>query len=227
MTTTNESAVSSQAASTCQLAWLLVGDVADILDDGIDTENLRWLLPVLESLLNLMNSEEKQDGAGGYLDDVLELSPNSFEQVEGLHTLRSELRADLNRIIHAEDILARFPDLPRKDRETRILQDHPAVFIYGIGTRRIVSPKDTSWQDSEAGGRNGKTPHRVADQYSAYGAHCGRRDGTLALRARKTIDRPQGLCRKGNMPRSNHSFATTSSLGGTSNLRRNAHGDRF
>jgi len=35
--------------------------------------------------------------------------------------------------IHAEDILAAYPDLPRKQRETAILQDHPAVFIYGIG----------------------------------------------------------------------------------------------
>jgi len=35
--------------------------------------------------------------------------------------------------LHAEDILARYPDLPRKQRETRILQEHPAVFIYGIG----------------------------------------------------------------------------------------------
>jgi aspartate--ammonia ligase len=35
--------------------------------------------------------------------------------------------------LHAEDILALFPDLPRKERETRILQDYPAVFIYGIG----------------------------------------------------------------------------------------------
>ena len=35
--------------------------------------------------------------------------------------------------IHAEDLLTRYPDLPRKQRETAILQDHPAVFIYGIG----------------------------------------------------------------------------------------------
>ena len=35
--------------------------------------------------------------------------------------------------IHAEDILAAYPDLPRKQRETAILQEHPAVFIYGIG----------------------------------------------------------------------------------------------
>ncbi len=35
--------------------------------------------------------------------------------------------------LHAEEILERYPDLPRKQRETRILQEHPAVFIYGIG----------------------------------------------------------------------------------------------
>ena len=35
--------------------------------------------------------------------------------------------------IHAEDILAKYPDLPRKQRETAIIQEHPAVFIYGIG----------------------------------------------------------------------------------------------
>jgi len=35
--------------------------------------------------------------------------------------------------IHAEDILERYPELPRKQRETQILQTWPAVFIYGIG----------------------------------------------------------------------------------------------
>jgi len=35
--------------------------------------------------------------------------------------------------IHAEDLLAEFPGLPRKERETAILQRHPAVFIIGIG----------------------------------------------------------------------------------------------
>ena len=43
-------------------------------------------------------------------------------------TLPAELE-----FMHAEDILAAYPDLPRKQRETLILQDHPALFIYGIG----------------------------------------------------------------------------------------------
>ncbi|MGE3843163.1 MAG: aspartate--ammonia ligase [Vicinamibacterales bacterium] len=35
--------------------------------------------------------------------------------------------------IHAEDLLDSYPDLPRKQRETLILQTYPAVFIIGIG----------------------------------------------------------------------------------------------
>ncbi len=35
--------------------------------------------------------------------------------------------------LQAEEILEMFPDLPRKQRETRILQKYPAVFIIGIG----------------------------------------------------------------------------------------------
>jgi aspartate--ammonia ligase len=35
--------------------------------------------------------------------------------------------------LHAEEILDMYPDLPRKQRETQILQEYPAVFIIGIG----------------------------------------------------------------------------------------------
>ena len=35
--------------------------------------------------------------------------------------------------LHAEDILERYPNLPRQQRETEILQEYPAIFIYGIG----------------------------------------------------------------------------------------------
>jgi aspartate--ammonia ligase len=34
---------------------------------------------------------------------------------------------------HAEEILAMYPDLPRKQRETKLIMEHPAVFIIGIG----------------------------------------------------------------------------------------------
>ena len=35
--------------------------------------------------------------------------------------------------LHAEELLAMYPDLPRKRRETVILQKYPAIFIVGIG----------------------------------------------------------------------------------------------
>ncbi len=38
------------------------------------------------------------------------------------------------KFLHAEEILDMFPDLPRKQRETEILQKYPAVFIIGIGS---------------------------------------------------------------------------------------------
>jgi aspartate--ammonia ligase len=34
---------------------------------------------------------------------------------------------------HAEDVLEMYPNLPRKERETALLKEHPAVFIIGIG----------------------------------------------------------------------------------------------
>ncbi len=37
------------------------------------------------------------------------------------------------KFMHAEDIFDMYPDLPRKQRETEILQKYPAIFIYGIG----------------------------------------------------------------------------------------------
>jgi aspartate--ammonia ligase len=37
--------------------------------------------------------------------------------------------------LHAEELLDMYPDLPRKQRETAILQEHPAVFLIGIGWR--------------------------------------------------------------------------------------------
>jgi aspartate--ammonia ligase len=37
------------------------------------------------------------------------------------------------KFLHAEEILEMYPDLPRKQRETAILQKYPAIFIIGIG----------------------------------------------------------------------------------------------
>ena len=41
--------------------------------------------------------------------------------------------ADKIEFFHAEEILDMYPRLPRKERETALLKEHPAVFIVGIG----------------------------------------------------------------------------------------------
>lgn len=67
--------------------------------------------------------------------------------------------------IHAEDLLDRYPDLPRKARETAILQEYPAVFIYGIGwTLKDGYPHELRAADyddwvTETTSREGKPMH--------------------------------------------------------------------
>ncbi|MDF1594628.1 MAG: aspartate--ammonia ligase [Acidimicrobiia bacterium] len=58
-----------------------------------------------------------------------ELVADMFPQLkDGYPRIPEELT-----FLHAEEILEMFPDLPRKKRETAVLQQYPAVFIYGIG----------------------------------------------------------------------------------------------
>jgi aspartate--ammonia ligase len=52
-----------------------------------------------------------------------------FPQLKGAYP---EIAEELT-FLHAEELLEMFPDLPRKQRETRVLQKYPAVFIIGIG----------------------------------------------------------------------------------------------
>ena len=50
-----------------------------------------------------------------------------------LRTSKYPSLPDEIRFFHAEDILDMYPDMPRKARETAILQKYPAIFIIGIG----------------------------------------------------------------------------------------------
>jgi len=67
--------------------------------------------------------------------------------------------------LHAEEILEMFPDLPRKQRETEVLQKYPAVFIYGIGwvledgyPHEMRAADYDDWV-TETVTKNGKTMH--------------------------------------------------------------------
>jgi aspartate--ammonia ligase len=57
---------------------------------------------------------------------------HAFELFPKLKGLYPEMPEEL-KFLHAEEILDMYPDMPRKQRETAILQKYPAVFIIGIG----------------------------------------------------------------------------------------------
>ena len=82
-----------------------------------DQRNLDYLFELVRRIWKVITGAEKM-----VIDKYPELDDPRFPSLpEELH------------FIHAEEILARYPDLPRKERETRILEDYGAVFICGIG----------------------------------------------------------------------------------------------
>lgn len=57
----------------------------------------------------------------------------ALEQFPKLRDPRYPELPDELTFLHAEDVLEMFPDQPREQRESMLLQKHPAAFIYGIG----------------------------------------------------------------------------------------------
>ena len=82
-----------------------------------DQRNLKYLTETVESIWRVIK------GAETFIQGL-------FPQ---LKTDRYASLPEELTFIHAEELLERYPDLPRKARETAILQEFPAVFIYGIG----------------------------------------------------------------------------------------------
>ena len=82
-----------------------------------DQRNLSYLTETVESIWTVLK------GAETFIQGL-------FPQ---LKTDRYSNLPEKLTFIHAEELLERYPDLPRKARETAILQEFPAVFIYGIG----------------------------------------------------------------------------------------------
>jgi hypothetical protein len=67
------------------LEYILLGDLRDILEEPPDQEARRWLLSVLDALLDTLPREFDLKEVDGYLDVVLERFPSWSTQVERLH----------------------------------------------------------------------------------------------------------------------------------------------
>jgi len=96
--------------------------------------------------------------------------------------------------IHAEDILEMYPDLPRKERETRLIQECPAVFIYGIGwTLADGYPHELRAADyddwiTETESRDGRPMHGLNGDILVYNHVTGRRHELTSMGVRVTKD---------------------------------------
>ncbi len=77
------------------LEYLLIGDLRDLLEETPDHETRRWLLAVLEELLDLLPNEFEYEDQGGYLADVCEQNPNWSNMVERLHREHESLYFNL------------------------------------------------------------------------------------------------------------------------------------
>jgi len=82
-----------------------------------DNRNLEYLKDVVRRIWNVLKGAENH---------VQKLYPQ-------LRTDKYPSLPDELKFLHAEEILDMFPDLPRKQRETEVLQKYPAVFIIGVG----------------------------------------------------------------------------------------------
>ncbi len=83
-----------------------------------EQRNLKLLREVVKKLWKVLKGAENH---------VQELFPQL--KTDKYPSLPDELT-----FLHAEEILERYPDLPRKQRETAIVQEYPAIFIIGIGS---------------------------------------------------------------------------------------------
>lgn len=94
--------------------------------------------------------------------------------------------------IHAEDILEMYPDLPRKQRETRLIQECPAVFIYGIGwTLADGYPHELRAADyddwvTETESKDGRPMHGLNGDILVYNHVTGRRHELTSMGVRVT-----------------------------------------
>jgi aspartate--ammonia ligase len=79
------------------------------------------------------NLEYLTDAVNGIWRVLHGASEHARAKFPALRTTKYPALPESLHFIHAEDLLDAYPDLPRKQRETELLQKHPAVFIYGIG----------------------------------------------------------------------------------------------
>ncbi len=116
-----------------------------------------------------------------------------------LRTARYPDLSDELTFLHAEEILDMYPDLPRKQRETAVLQRYPALFIIGIGwvledgyPHEMRAADYDDWA-TETHGTDGKVMHGLNGDILVWNAVTKRRHelSSMGIRVTKETLRQQ------------------------------------
>ena len=143
-----------------------------------EQRNLQYLTQVVEKIWKVLKGAETH---------VQELFPN-------LKTDKYPNLPDKLIFMHAEDILDKYPDLPRQQRETEILKKYPAIFIYGIGwTLKDGYPHELRAADyddwvSETTSKNGKPMHGLNGDILTWNPVTSRRHELTSMGIRVNAD---------------------------------------
>lgn len=82
------------------LEYILLGDLRDVLEEPPSAETRRWLLAVLDALLDILPREIELKEADGYLSEVLDEFPNWAGLVDGLREEHDLLFEKLKELRH-------------------------------------------------------------------------------------------------------------------------------
>ncbi len=80
------------------LEYILLGDLRDVLEESPDNESRKWLLAVLDTLLETLPREFFLEEEDGYMAEVLERYPSWSAQVDRLHRDHDQLFSKLKEL---------------------------------------------------------------------------------------------------------------------------------
>jgi aspartate--ammonia ligase len=116
------------------------------------------------------------------------------ERFPALQSDRYDNLPDELTFLHAEDIYDAYPDLSRKERETRIAREHGAVFIYGIGyplksgaPHELRAPDYDDWI-TETTSADGRPMHGLNGDILVYNPVTQRRHELSSMGVRVNAD---------------------------------------
>lgn len=98
------------------LEYILLGDLCDLLEEPSDKTNSKWLIAILDALLETLPREFDLEEQDGYLAEVRDEHPNWSDKVERLRCEHENLFSKLQTL---RDKLVRQASVARMAREVR------------------------------------------------------------------------------------------------------------